>query len=185
MIDFEIQTLTDDIDTTKFDCGNADINDFLKDDSIEYQEGLLAVTYIVTEQVTHDIIAYFCLLNDKLAYLSSDDKSAWNRLNRKIRNHKRLKSYPAVKIGRLGTSKKYARQGVARDLLDFIKHMFASSNRTGCRFITVDAHREAIGLYEKCGFTFFSNTDEEDDTRLMYFDLLPYKQILEESKYTL
>lgn len=48
---------------------------------------------------------------------------------------------------------------------------FVSNNKTGCRFLTVDAHKDAIGLYEKCGFSFFTENDKDDETRLMYFDL--------------
>lgn len=109
MVDFEIKRLSPDYEISHFECGNSDINEFLTDDSLDYQEGLLAVTYLALERTTSDLVAYFCLLNDKLAYLPGDDKSAWNRLNRKVNNHKRMKSYPAVKIGRLGTSVKYAR----------------------------------------------------------------------------
>lgn len=178
MVDFEITRLTPQHDIAHFDCGNVDINEFLTDDSLDYQEGLLAVTYLALESKTDNLVAYFCLLNDKLAYLPGDDKSAWNRLNRKVSNHKRMKSYPAVKIGRLGTSVEYARQGVAREIIDLIKVKLTSNNLTGCRFLTVDAHRDAIGLYEKCGFTFFTETDAEDDTRLMYFDLKPFSDAM-------
>lgn len=178
MIDFEIKRLTPECEISHFDCGNSDINEFLTDDSLDYQEGLLAVTYLALERETGDLVAYFCLLNDKLAYLPGDDKSAWNRLNRKVNNHKRMKSYPAVKIGRLGTSLKFARQGVAREIIDLIKVKLTHNNLTGCRFLTVDAHRDAIGLYEKCGFSFFTENDKEEDTRLMYFDLKPFSDAM-------
>lgn len=100
-MNYEIVRLKPDTELKGFDCGNEDINNFLVEDSIDYQNGLLAVTYLAVAD--NRILSYFCLLNDKLAYLPGDDKTSWNRLNRKINNHKRLKSYPAVKIGRLGT----------------------------------------------------------------------------------
>ena len=99
-------------------------------------------------------------------------------MNRKVSNHKRLKSYPAVKIGRLGTQKSLAGQGIGREILDYVKLLFAIGNKTGCRFLTVDAHRDALGFYLKCGFQYFTATDETDDTRLMYFDLKPFKDAL-------
>lgn len=49
------------------------------------------------------------------------------------------------------------------------------SYRTGCRFLTVDAHRDAVGFYEKCGFSYFTDLDVNEDTRLMYFDLKPFR----------
>lgn len=175
-MDYVIKRLKADMPLKPFDCGNDDINEFLIDDSLDYQEGLLAVTYLVMDG--DKILSYFCLLNDKLAYLPGEDKKAWNKLNRKISNHKRLKSYPAVKIGRLGTQKTLAGKGIGREIIDYIKYAFVQSNKTGCRFLTVDAHKDAIGFYLKCGFTFFTETDRDDDTRLMYFDLKPFKDTL-------
>lgn len=55
--------------------------------------------------------------------------------------------------------------------------MFTHGNRTGCRFITVDAYSDAVGFYQKCGFDFISEKDRNDITRLMYYDL---KRFLDE-----
>ena len=175
MVEFDIIRLSPSAPTTPFDCGNQDINDFLAEDARDYQDGLLAVTYLVVNKTHQDILSYFCLLNDKLAYLPGDDKKGWNKLNRKVSNHKRMKSYPAVKIGRLGTQKALSGQGIARDVIDYIKLLFTQGNRTGCRFLTVDAHHDAVGFYEKCGFSYFTEKDADDDTRLMYFDLKPFR----------
>lgn len=178
MVAYELKRLEAGSVIEGFDCGNEDINGFLAEDARDYQDGLMAVTYLAVGSEDKDLVAYFCLLNDKLAYLPGDDKKVWNRLNRKVNNRKRMKSYPAVKIGRLGTSIKYARQGVARELIDLVKLRFAVNNRTGCRFLTVDAHRDAIGLYEKCGFSFFTESDRDEETRLMYFDLKLFSDAL-------
>jgi len=40
---------------------------------------------------------------------------------------------------------------------------------------TVDAYSSAIDFYVKNDFDFFTNKDVKDDTRLMYFDLKPFK----------
>ena len=178
MQEFKVIRLPEDYKVPPFDCGNPDINDFLIDDAHDYQEGLLAVTYIVVDPNDNKLLSYFCLLNDKLAYMPGVDKAAWNRLNRKVANRKRMKSYPAVKIGRLGTDKQCSGQGIGTEVLGFIKLLFAIGNKTGCRFLTVDAHRDALGFYLKCGFQYFTAADETDDTRLMYFDLKPFKDAL-------
>ncbi|MDR1524970.1 MAG: hypothetical protein LBS79_06925 [Tannerella sp.] len=49
--------------------------------------------------------------------------------------------------------------------------MFTIQPRTGCRFLTVDACREAFPFYQKNYFKFLTGQDLEDDTRIMYFDL--------------
>lgn len=67
----------------------------------------------------------------------------------------------------------------------FIKDWFrAEDNKTGCRFLVVDAYNDhrTLKFYEKNGFKFLhKNEDEEKQyflvkdnvitTRLMYFDL--------------
>lgn len=49
--------------------------------------------------------------------------------------------------------------------------MFTHDNRTGCRFITVDAYQNAVGFYQRCGFDFISEKDQNDVTRSMFYDL--------------
>lgn len=56
-------------------------------------------------------------------------------------------------------------------------YLFTHGNRTGCRFITVDAYHDAVGFYQKCGFDFISEKDQHDPTRSMYYDL---KRFLDE-----
>jgi GNAT superfamily N-acetyltransferase len=99
----------------------------------------MAVTYLFVDRQANKTVAYFSLLNDKVSY-DPEERSLWNRINRRISNNKRRKTYPSVKIGRLAVSKDYDNKGVGRAILDFIKHAFTNGNRTGCRFITVDAY---------------------------------------------
>jgi ribosomal protein S18 acetylase RimI-like enzyme len=80
---------------------------------------------------------------------------------------------PAVKIGRLGVHTKYQKSGIGTQLLDTIKFLFIDNNKTGCRYITVDAYNneKTIPFYRKNGFNFLTESDSGDTTRLMYFDL--------------
>lgn len=51
---------------------------------------------------------------------------------------------------------------------------FLEDNRTGCRFITVDAYRGAVPFYEKNGFTRTLAPEDEDPdapTVSLFFDL--------------
>lgn len=56
-------------------------------------------------------------------------------------------------------------------LLDFIKSYFVVDNKTGCRFLTVDAYAAAIPFYLKNGFVPLNEEDADAETRLLYFDL--------------
>lgn len=56
-------------------------------------------------------------------------------------------------------------------LLNFIKSFFVVNNKTGCRFLTVDAYKAAVPFYEKNGFVPLNDDDIDAPTRLLYFDL--------------
>ena len=168
--EFDILDLTPDTELCAFKCADDDLNDFLLDESKDYQKEFLAKTYLVKHRDSGDISAYFSLLNDVIR-LDETEKSVRNRINRKIPYSKQRNHYPAVKLGRLAVCETYAGIGVGAYVLDNLKFIFTHGNRTGCRFLTVDAYAAATGFYERNGFRFFTDADKDDDTRLMYFDL--------------
>lgn len=169
-----------------FDCGDADLNEFLQVDAKHYQAELLAVTYLVME--TLEVAAFFSLSNDKLTCAPDDTlaRRIWNRIQRKIPNCKRRQSYPAVKIGRLGVCAKMQRKGLGQEILDWLKILFLTDNRTGCRFITVDAYNneKTIAFYERNDFKFLVESDKGMDTRQMYFDLRPFAELMAAAGHT-
>ena len=93
----------------------------------------------------------------KTRFLPSNSK---NRLQRHVVNPKRGRSYPAVLVGRLGVNVEY--QGgsyhIGSQLMSFIKDWFRyEDNKTGCRFIVVDAYNteRVLRYYESNGFNPF------------------------------
>lgn len=168
--DFDILDLTPETDLKAFKCTEGDLNEFLIDESKDYQTELLARTYLVVHKQSGAIAAFFSLLNDVIK-LNETERSIRNRINRKIPFCKQRNHYPAVKVGRLAVHEAFAGQGIGRYILDNVKIIFTHGNRTGCRFVTVDALTSATGFYERNSFRFFTEKDKDDDTRLMYFDL--------------
>lgn len=160
--------LTDNSVIKSFKCKDDDLNDFLFDDALKYASELMAVTYIF--EFKDDTVVYFSLSNDNINLKDSESIDR-NRVNRSIPNAKRINSYPAVKIGRLAVSENYEHKGIGSQVLSLVKQMFTYNNKTGCRFITVDAYAAAINFYENNGFVFLTENDRGEDTRLMYFDL--------------
>ena len=170
-----------------FDCGDPDLNEFLVEDSKNFLSQLLAVTYLY--EYGDETICFFCVSNDKISHdekiqnskeIQPDEKAfsnkEWEDFRSVFPEGKKLRGYPAVKIGRLGVCKKFRRTGIGTDLLDTIKMSFLTNNKTGCRFISVDAYNnaETIPFYEKNGFEFLAKTDAQLKTRLMYFDLMHF-----------
>ena len=171
-----------------FSCGVDDLDDFFLNDAELYADELLGKTYCwVTANAPYRIVALFTLSNDsiKTKLMSTTDK---NRFQRNIVNPKRGRSYPAVLIGRLGVNREFQNSSshVGRQLMSFIKDWFRhEDNKTGCRFIVVDAYNEekVLGFYERNGFVPLYKTEELEKqyydipqneplkTRLLYFDL--------------
>ena len=155
-----------------FDCGDDDLNGFILTDAPLYRNEKLAVTYVVKKRNTPEkVVAFFSLSNDRISISDFDTKTKYNRFSKRFNNHKRLKSYPAVKIGRLGVDGSMKGKSLGTYILKFIKYFFTIDNKTGCRFITVDAYAAAIPFYVKNGFVSLNDESEDAPTRLLYFDL--------------
>jgi len=165
--------LTDNHTILPFDCDDADLNDFLFNDAKNYSKQLMAVTYLIEDIGDNSTIAFFSLFNDTVSIKNLDgDKNLWNRFRRGFPNKKRVSTYPAVKLGRLGVSKQYKGKGYGKAILDYLKIWFVTDNRTGCKYITVDAYSKSLLFYEKNEFKYFTDKDKNLDTRQMYFDLI-------------
>ncbi len=172
----QLRRLAADDEIKAFNCEDSDLNAFLleNDSSVanarHHATELLTVTYLLEDLESNCTIAYFSLLNDKIDREISDS-DVWNQLSRKIPNIKRRASHPAVKVGRLAVSTIYQNQKWGKQILTLIKQWFSKNNKTGCRYITVDALRSAEGFYATCGFKYLSQPEEDAETVLMYYDL--------------
>lgn len=160
----------DDERDPNFDCGNDDLNEFFFDDSRNVCGQLIAVTYAWIEDGR--TLAFFSVSNDAIS--RKIDKQSYNRAARGVPNTKRFTTLPAVKIGRLAVDKSEQGNGIGSMLITFIKGWFISGNKTGCRFVVVDAlnNKKTIDFYKKNQFKFLTPKDENDPTRLMFFDLI-------------
>ena len=137
----------------------------------------MAVTYALFSR--GEVVAYYCVSNDSIR----KDLTSTTRF-KKLQNlipfrEKRYSSMPAVKIGRFAVAKNRARNGIGTELMSAIKYDFTHGNKTGCRFIVVDAYNkpEVIAFYQKNGFDFLTLNNENDKTRLMFFDLIQYVEL--------
>lgn len=169
-----------------FTCGDTDLDDFFLNDAERYAKELMGKTYCwITEEKPHRIVALFTLANDSIKTLHLD-KTTRNRLNRPIDNPKRGRSYPATLIGRIGVNQAFQGMSIGTQLIQFIKDWFRhEDNKTGCRFLVVDAYNNprTLRFYEQNGFRYLHGDEAEEcayynisseekiATRLMYFDL--------------
>lgn len=175
-----------------FSCNDEDLDEFFAKDCLVNQRKLLGKTYLFCLKNSPDtIVTAFSLSNDSIRLTNRlTDEYKEQFLEDTDLHDKSLKRFPAVLIGRLGTNSKYAGKGYGSAIMDFIKVLFRTNNRTGCRFLIVDAlnRPETLHYYEKNGFNYLIADERLEakymgigvgrlplNTRLMYFDLLKLK----------
>ena len=156
-----------------FECGDDDLNDYYRNDSENHRKQFLTQTYCF-HRIDHsweDSLAFVDICNDslKIENLPQDLMSS-------IPEGKSYPFYPAIKVTRLGVSAEAKGQGIGTKLLNAVKHLFITDNRTGCRFITVDAYNseKVLNFYkEHNGFEElkFRSSRENRRTIPLVFDL--------------
>lgn len=110
-----------------FSCGDEDLDDFFHQEACLYDGQLLGKTYFfATERSGKDeIVCAFTLANDSIKAALIPNASR-NKIQRKIPNSKRTRSYPAVLIGRLGVAKNFqdTNDGIGSQAIDYIISWF-------------------------------------------------------------
>lgn len=187
--------LTDDILAAcqLFSCGNEDLDDFFAHDATRYAHFLMGKTYcFLLGSDPSKIVCALTISNDSIRIYDLP-RSRRDHMKSLTHHEKPLRRYPGVLIGRLGVSRDFAGQGIGSEALQFIKGwFFSSSNKTGCRFVIVDAVNEpqVIAFYEKNDFHCLFSSEEQEflytggkkgqpvvlTTRLMYYDLLEMRK---------
>lgn len=170
-----------------FSCGDRDLDEFFAHDSFAYSQELLGKTYCYkTDEAPHKVVCVFTLANAGVR-VSDLPNARKKKLEANIPHVKSLKDYPAVLVARLGVSSEFRSRHIGSDVLSFIKLWFLEPyNKTGCRFVIVDAYNSVatLSFYERNGFKpVFSTGQQEKEyrhlesdaelhTRLMCYDLM-------------
>ena len=170
-----------------FSCGDKDLDDFFNHDAIKYEQQLLGKTYCFRLDSDNSMVVCAFTLSNSSIDARNLPNNRRRKLTENIPHEKTLSSYPATLIGRLGVDRKFRSKGIGAELIDFIKSwMLDPSNKSGCRYLTVDAYNNVsvLKFYEANGFkTLFSSEMQEKEyigfpqekelkTRIMYFDLM-------------
>jgi GNAT superfamily N-acetyltransferase len=168
---YEFYPVTDFSIFTGFTCcgpddDDRDLDDFIRDDAERHLRDKMAVTYGVffpEKDLARFPLAFFTLQNDALKIQSSGYP---------------YKTPPAVKIGRFGVGAEFQARGRGTEILTMIKDFMCRDNRTGCRYITLDAYNKpsVLRFYRKNGFAFLKATSPHRNQESMYFDLLSHQR---------
>lgn len=162
-----LQKIEDNSLCADFDCGDSDLNEYFQVDAPQHREELLTQSYCLKNVSCPDLaIALSDFCNDTVS-LKKLDKQVVDQLPITY------KFLPAVKLTRIGVNKEYQGKNIGSHLINLLKILFVTDNRTGCRFITVDAYNrpEVVKFYQKNDFRFLTDRDKVRETRSMYYDL--------------
>ena len=174
-------------DLVGFTCGDADLDEFFAKDSFAYTNQLLGKTYCYKlRDNSQKVVCAFTLANAGIR-VSDLPNARKKKIESDIPHSKILKDYPAVLIARLGVSSDFKSHNIGSEALKYIKLWFLEPyNKTGCRFVIVDAYNmpHTLSFYQKNGFRLVFSSEQQEmnyrkikavsqlKTRLMYFDLL-------------
>ena len=61
LANYDIRRLQQNEKINAFDCGDADLNDFIINEAHLYRNELIAVSYVLENKTTKDVTAYFSL----------------------------------------------------------------------------------------------------------------------------
>lgn len=133
-----------------FDCGTPHLNDFLRNAAKPLHEYRLGFTSVVFHRDYAGPVGYFTLCNDAIPL------TAGEMFDMDIdENEFQLKSFPAVKIGRLAVASDLQSNGIGASVLKLLLgEVLDSSTLSTSRILVVDADNQerVISFYEKQGF---------------------------------
>ena len=178
-VGFKIRRLTDHERIFDFSSGDPDMDDFIVNRAHLYSEQRLSANYVLCHSMYEDLpVAFFSLSCDRVCMTDFASSTEFNRFRRKrFVNSKRLKGFPAIKIGRIAVMSDFQGQGLSSVIVDTIKSFVSEVRYVGCRFLTVDSYRNRVDMYRKYGFELLcsSTSDTESTTCHMYYDLISLK----------
>ncbi|MGE7993391.1 GNAT family N-acetyltransferase [Pseudomonas sp. NPDC089554] len=153
------QKLDERHDLTRFDCGEASINGYLRDKALKAQQAKHAVVYVTCFHGTREVAGFYTLSNGSVARAHG----ATARLRRNAPN-----DLPVVVLGRMGVTLEAAGQGIATDLLqDALERALVASEMVGCVAMIVHPLTERLERFYAKTAGFISCPDLSPKTMML------------------
>jgi GNAT superfamily N-acetyltransferase len=142
----EIQRLHRGHDRSEFDCGNAPLNDWLRERAGQFDRKDLARTYVAVRPSESLVLGYYALSSHRVVYEALPTET--------IKGLPKI-DVPVVLLGRLAVDRSVQGQGLGAFLLiDALRRTEQLAEQLGIRGIEVDATDEsARKFYLKFGFS--------------------------------
>lgn len=131
-----------------FDCGDNDLNKYIRTHAKQNDANNLSKTYVCEDD--DQIVGFVTLCNAQIEFRSMPENYQANNPKYPI---------PAIRIARLGVDMKYQSKGFGKALLWYaLRKIMQVAVIVGTKFVIVDAKENARSFYEKYGFTLLADS---------------------------
>ena len=138
-----IQPLESGLERSRFDCGDVDLNAFIRQYARQQQVRNYNRTYVALDGTGKQVIGYYSISAGSIAFAE-------------LRESDSLPKYPVpvVRIGRLAVDSSVQGKGLGQQLLaNALKLSVTLADQVGIHAVVVDAkHRCASQYYQRLGF---------------------------------
>ncbi len=126
-----------------FDCGNDQLNNYLKHQAGQDMKRKLSACFIIADSSTNQILGYYTLSNNSISLNSFTEE-----IQKKL--PKSYKSIPTTLLGRLAINKEQQGKGIGKILLiDALKRSHELSKEMGSFAVVVDPIDHAAEMFYK------------------------------------
>jgi GNAT superfamily N-acetyltransferase len=145
--ELKMKLIDGNIDLNNFDCGNNDLNEFLKNDSLIQKKLMLNTSYLF--YCKNHIIAFLIISSDTI-----NIKKLGKKYKKKFEDENIIyKDSPSIKLGRLAVDKKFQKSGIGKYIINWLfYYSIEKTAELGFRFINIDAYLTAYKFYKKYYF---------------------------------
>jgi GNAT superfamily N-acetyltransferase len=139
-----VQKLTDRHAKKEFDCGETQLNDWLRKYAKQHKEKGLSTTFVmVNDKDSSEILGFYAISLTEL-FNADLPEQLRKRLPQRV---------PAFRLGRLATAKAHQGKGIGETMLfDAIERVTRLSAEIGGTMLIVNAKPSAISFYSRYGF---------------------------------
>lgn len=149
-----ITSYNDEFNIETFECGNEDVNDYLKQKASSQEKEKITKIFIIHKN--RRIIAYSAIFCSHLFFKLPDQEIEFR--------------VPGICIGQLGVDTEFQEKGLGKIL---VQHAISLGNKiinySGCRIIYVEAYDSAIEYYKNLQFDLL---ESRPNRNRMILDLL-------------
>jgi len=172
-MDINIRKLESSDRTTDFDCGDAQLNEYLKRYALKDQRRMFGVTYaaVCCEEPPCKVIGYYTLANTSIPRQGLPEEI--------LKGTPKYQGLPAFLLGRLAVDKRYQGKDIGEVLLSrCFEHCLTIAKVSGARYLITDARESAVSWYERYNFRTIVGAANPDSIK-MFVDLKVVAQAID------